>query len=51
LAEGLRRSIHERNRTTDATAWGGLVEVLWMAGYFATLLPLWANQIVTVFSR
>ncbi len=51
LGEGLRRSIRERNRTTDATAWGGLVGLTWMTGYFATLLPLWANQIVLVFSR
>jgi hypothetical protein len=51
LGEGLRRSMRERNRTTDADAWGGLVGMLWMAGYFATLLPLWANQIVVVFSR
>jgi hypothetical protein len=51
LAEGLRRSMYERNRTTDASAWGGLVGVLWMAGYFATLLPLWAHHIVAVFSR
>jgi len=51
LGDGLRRSMRERNRTTDATAWGGLVGLTWMAGYFATLLPLWANQIVVVFSR
>jgi hypothetical protein len=51
LGEGLRRSIHERHPTTDATAWGGLVVLLWMAGYFATLLPLWAHRIVVVFSR
>src|SRR5262249_30278500 len=51
LRDGLRRSMHEGHRTTDATAWGGLVGLLWMAGYFATLLPLWANQIVAVFSR
>ena len=51
LGEGLRRSLRERNRTTDATAWGGLVGLTWMAGYFATLLPIWANQIVVVFSR
>jgi hypothetical protein len=51
LGEGLRRSIRERNRTTDATAWGGLVGLLWMTGYFATLLPMWANQIVVAFSR
>ena len=24
--------------------------LLWMAGYFATLLPIWSHQIVTVFS-
>jgi hypothetical protein len=51
LGEGLQRSIHERNRTTDATAWGGLVGLTWMAGYFATLLPMWAHQVVAVFSR
>jgi len=51
LGEGLRRSIHERYRTTDATARDGLVRLTWMTGYFATLLPIWANQIVVVFSR
>ena len=51
LGEGLRRSLSERKRTTDATAWGGLVGLLWMTGYFATLLPLWANQIVVLFAK
>jgi len=51
LGERLQRSLHERNRTTDATAWGGLVGLVWMTGYFATLLPLWAYQIVAMFSR
>jgi hypothetical protein len=51
LGEGLQRSIRERRRTTDASAWGGLVGLMWMTGYFATLLPMWANQIVVVFSR
>jgi hypothetical protein len=46
LGEGLRRSIRVRNRTTQATAWGGLVGLPWMTGYFATVLPMWANQIV-----
>ena len=50
LGEGLRRSIRERNRTTRAAAWGGLVGLLWMTGYFATLLPMWANRIVRAFS-
>jgi hypothetical protein len=51
LGQGLQRAIHERNPTTDATAWGGVVGLLWMTGYFATLLPIWADQIVRVFSR
>jgi len=51
LREGLRRSLQERHPTTDATAWGGLIVLLWMAGYFATLLPLWAHRILVVFSR
>jgi hypothetical protein len=51
VGEGLHRALHERNRTTEATAWGGLVGLLWMAGYFATLLPIWSHRIVAVFSR
>lgn len=51
LGAGLRRSICERKRTTEATAWGGLIGLLWMTAYFATLLPMWANQIVAEFSR
>lgn len=51
LGEGLRRSVRERNRTTDATAWGGLVGLLWMTGYFAALLPVWAHRIVAVLSQ
>jgi len=51
LGQGLRPAIHERNATTDATAWADLVVILWMVGCFATLLPLWANQVVRVFSR
>jgi hypothetical protein len=51
LGEGLRRSIRDRNRTTEATAWGGPVGLVWMTGYFATLLPMWVNQIVVEFSR
>jgi hypothetical protein len=50
LGLGLRRAIRDRTPTTDATAWGGLVVLLWMAGYFAALLPLWAYRIVVVLS-
>ena len=51
LGESLRRAVCERNATTDAAAWSGLVGLTWMVGYFATLLPMWANQIVSEFSR
>src|SRR4030095_11282142 len=43
LREGLRRSIRERRRTTDATAWGGLVGLTWMKGYFRQLFPIGAH--------
>lgn len=51
LGEGLRRSVRVRNRTTDAGAWGRLVGLTWMTGYWATLIPMWVNQVVVVFSR
>lgn len=51
LNEGLVRSIYEKNQTSDANAWGGLVGLIWMTGYWATLIPLWVNQIVITFSR
>lgn len=50
LANGLRRSIHERNRATDADAWGGLVGLVWMVAYWATLIPIWVHHVVRVFS-
>ncbi len=51
LREGLSRSIRKRNRTTSAAAWGGLIGLTWMTAYWATLIPLWVNQIVVVLSR
>jgi hypothetical protein len=50
LAKGLGQSIHLRNRTSDAEAWGGLVGLTWMASYWATLIPMWVNHVVGVFS-
>jgi hypothetical protein len=50
LAKGLGRSIHVRNRTSDAEAWGGLVGLTWMVSYWATLIPMWVNQVVEVFA-
>jgi hypothetical protein len=51
LKDSLSRAIHVKYQTNDANAWGGLVGLTWMIGYWATLLPLWVNQIVVVFSR
>lgn len=50
LAQGLAESIHVRNRTSDAEAWGGLVGLIWMVGYWATLIPMWVNHVVGVLS-
>lgn len=50
LAKGLRQSIHVRNRASDAEAWGGLVGLVWMASYWATLVPIWVNHVVGVLS-
>jgi hypothetical protein len=50
LAEGLRRSLHVRKRTTDAAAWGGWVGLTWMVAYWATLIPLWVHVVVRVLS-
>ena len=50
LSEGLRESIHTRNRTSDAGAWGGFVGLTWMVSYWATLIPMWLNHVVGVFS-
>ena len=51
LATGVRRSIHVKNRRTDAESCGGIVGLIWMTGYWATLLPLWVYYIVVVLSR
>lgn len=50
LARGLGRSIHARNRTSEGEAWGGLVGLTWMASYWATLIPMWVNHVVVVFT-
>jgi hypothetical protein len=50
LAEGLKQSILIKDRRTDAAAWGGWVGLLWMTGYWATLIPVWVYGNVVVFS-
>ncbi|MFC1878282.1 hypothetical protein ACFLZW_00065 [Chloroflexota bacterium] len=46
LARGLHQSIHLKNQTSESKAWGGLVGVIWMASYWAILIPVWVYQIV-----
>jgi hypothetical protein len=48
VTDRLRRSLHERNRATDAASWGGLVGLTWMTAYWATLIPIWVYCIVRV---
>jgi len=48
LARGLKRAIQLKNRRTDAESWGGIVGLIWMAGYWATLIPAWLFYIVMV---
>jgi hypothetical protein len=50
FATGLRRSIQVKNSRTDAESWGGIVGLIWMTGYWATLLPMWVYYIVAVLS-
>ena len=51
LKAGLSRSIHSRKATTDPRAWGGLIGLTWMTGYWAALIPIWVHRVVVVFSR
>jgi hypothetical protein len=50
LAAGLRRSIQVKNPRTDAESWGGIVGLIWMTGYWATVLPAWVYYIVVALS-
>lgn len=50
IARGLKRAIELKNRRTDAESWGGIVGLIWMAGYWATLIPIWLFYVVMVFA-
>ena len=51
LKDGLWQSIHVRKQTSDAEAWGGIIGLTWMTGYWAALIPMWVHQIVVSFAR
>ena len=46
LARGLHLSIHVKNPTSESQAWGGIVGVIWMASYWAVLIPVWVYLII-----
>jgi hypothetical protein len=48
VAARLRRALLERNVTTDADSWGGVIGLTWMTAYWATLVPAWVYAVVRV---
>jgi hypothetical protein len=48
LANGFSKALHQRNRATDASSWGGIVGLTWMTAYWATLIPYWIHQVVQI---
>lgn len=46
LARGLNKAIYGKNQTSDSKAWGGLVGIIWMTVYWATLIPMWVYLII-----
>lgn len=47
---GLHDAIYQRNPKSDARGWGGMIGLTWMVAYWASLIPLWVNEIATVIS-
>ena len=48
--QGLHDAIHQRNRRTDARAWGGTIGLTWMLAYWVILIPWWVHHIAGVIS-
>jgi hypothetical protein len=48
LGTGLTRAVRVKTRRTDADSWGGPIGLIWMTGYWATLIPMWVYYIVKV---
>ncbi len=46
LKKGLYQSIKVKNPTTQSEAWGGILGMTWMIGYFAALIPVWIYLIL-----
>ena len=48
--QGLHDAIFQRNRRTDARAWGGTIGLTWMLAYWVVLIPWWVHHIAGVIS-
>jgi hypothetical protein len=48
LGTGLTRAVRVKTRRTDADSWGRPIGLIWMTGYWATLIPMWVYYIVEV---
>lgn len=48
--QGLHEAMQQRNRRTDARAWGGTIGLTWMVAYWATLIPWWVEHVASVVS-
>ena len=46
LIIGLKKSIKIKILTTKSEAWGGVIGMMWMAAYWAILIPVWIYVIV-----
>ena len=42
----LKKSIKIKILTTKSEAWGGVIGMMWMAAYWAILIPVWIYLIV-----
>ena len=46
LIIGLKKAIKIKILTTKSEAWGGVIGMMWMAAYWAILIPVWIYVIV-----
>jgi len=48
LVDGLQRAVRVKNKRLDKDSWGGVIGLIWMLAYWATLIPIWTYYIVRV---
>ena len=46
LKKGLYQSVQVKNLTTRSEAWGGIIGMTWMLGYFVAVIPIWIYLIL-----